>query len=89
MKYFHQPIWTTQSDINICKGNVFNVYIFRNIDAYNMKWNLVVNGNVVEEGVISNLDVPAQSAKEYQIPFSSSEFTADDEVFLNVYFTLK
>ena len=89
VKYFHQPIWTSASDIKNGKINVYNEYFFRSLDAYIMNWDLSVNGKIVEEGIVSKLDVPARETVELQIPFSRSNFADTDEVYLNVYYTLK
>lgn len=89
VKYFHQPIWTSASDIKSRKVKVFNENFFRNLEAYYMDWELVVNGNVLQTGRIGNLDVPARSTREYLIDYSSDSYTPEDEVFLNVYYRLK
>ena len=61
---YKRQIWTSASDIKNGKINVYNEYFFRSLDAYIMNWDLSVNGKIVEEGIVSKLDVPARETVE-------------------------
>ena len=72
------------------KVEVCNEYFFRDLSNYQMTWKMLVDGGILEEGTIDNLDVAPQTKKTYEIPFPIDEpdgFTT--EVFLNIEFTLK
>ena len=61
--YFYQSIWTTPGDLSKGEIKVYNENFFRDLSAYYMEWQLLANGEVMQTGVVQDLNVaPQQTA---------------------------
>ncbi len=89
VQYFYQNIWTTLKDKNQPVVEVYNENFFRDLEAYQLNWALVADGDTVQSGVIDHLDVAPQSRKNYFIPIDKSKLLSGKECFINVAYTLK
>jgi beta-galactosidase len=87
--YFYQSIWTTPVDLPNGKINVFNEYFFRDLSAYYAEWNLLVDGDITQTGIVQDLQVAPQQTGTLILNYDLSSIPTDKEVFLNVYFKLK
>lgn len=87
--YIYQDIWATP--VNLDKGEiaVFNENFFRDLSNYSMRWALLVDGRTVQQGVVNDIDVPAQQTHNYTLPYSLNGINAGAEVLLNVEFVTK
>ena len=90
--YQYQNIWAK------AKGNlaetktieVYNEYFFRDLKGYQLDWQIMADGNLVQQGTIDNLDVEPQQTKPYAIPFNTQTITDNAaEILLNIRFRLK
>ena len=83
----YQSIWADASAIDSNVLSVYNENFFRDLSAYRMKWELLLDGRKVRTGVVENLDVaPQQTAK---VPVKIGDHSAKGEWLLNVSFELK
>lgn len=95
--YYYQNIWTKPVDMERGLVGVQNENFFRQLDYVNMKWELQVNGNIIEKGEVKDINVAPQQTKTIQLPYAQklAELKNDKssccqkEVFLNVEYTLK
>ena len=88
VKYYHQSIWVTPADLNKGEINIYNENFFVDLKAYDLEWELVANGEVLESGVVTDLSVEPQQTKTIQLGYTVPDKCCT-EVLLNVYFTLK
>ncbi|MFB6454266.1 glycoside hydrolase family 2 TIM barrel-domain containing protein [Chitinophaga sp. Hz27] len=85
VKKVYQHIHTTLTDKRI---NVRNGYFFRDLSNYQLNWELVEDGNVVERGTIADLKVAPQDSATFSI-FPKKQMDAAKEYFINVRYNLK
>ncbi|WP_199414976.1 glycoside hydrolase family 2 TIM barrel-domain containing protein [Chitinophaga silvisoli] len=84
--YFYQNIWVTPADLSQGKVTIYNENFFRNLDNYYAEWELLADGEKIQSGLLSDIDVPAHQKKEYKLDY---EIPAGKEVLLNISFKLK
>ncbi|MCR5078106.1 MAG: DUF4981 domain-containing protein [Prevotella sp.] len=87
LAYEYQNIWATPVDLEEGKIEVRNEYFFRDLSNYRMEWQLLVEGKVVEQGAVDQLDVAPQQRAVYTLPIARRKY--EGEVLLNVDFKLK
>lgn len=84
-----QPVGITCLDPQKLLLNITNRHNFRNLDSYDITWQISANGVTFSEGSLAPIDVQPGNSKEVTIP---SEFPKqgkpDTEYFLNIKFLL-
>ncbi|NIG55168.1 glycoside hydrolase family 2 TIM barrel-domain containing protein [Chitinophaga sp. Cy-1792] len=85
VKKVYQHIHTTLTDKRI---NVRNGYFFRDLSNYQLNWELLEDGNVVERGTIAELKVAPQDSASFTIS-PKKQMDAAKEYYLNVRYNLK
>jgi beta-galactosidase len=68
---------------------LYNRYDFMDLSHLYLKWAVLKNGEVIQEGQMDELEVPAQTAKQIQLRNYSLILEDDKEFFLNVSYHLK
>ena len=90
--YQYQNIWAKAKG-NLAETKTIEVYnenFFRNLKGYQLDWQIMADGNLVQQGTIADLDVEPQQTKPYTIPFNSESITDNAaEILLNIRFRLK
>lgn len=94
--YIQQNIWTTPVDLKTGKVEIYNENFFTDLSNYTMKWQLVHTGKVIEEGIISDLNVAPQGKSIVDLNYklgcpncSDKDRKCGQEMLLNVEYTLK
>lgn len=87
--YFYQSIWTTPADLAKGEVKVYNENFFRDLSAYYMEWQLLANGDVVQTGILNDLNVAPQQTATVRVPFSTAGICPCKELLLNVSYKLK
>ena len=87
--YFYQNIWTTPADLSKGEINIYNENFFRDLSAYYLEWQLLADGEVLQTGIVPNLNVAPQQTVKLQLPFDSKNICACKELLLNVRYKLK
>ena len=69
----YQNIWTT--DIDAANGyvEVYNEYMFRNLENYQLEWTITADGVEKLSGVVSELKIPAQMRQNIQLGYSDKD----------------
>ena len=67
---------------------ILNKYNFTNLSIFGCSWQITENGEVVEEGELTNLDVKPGMKKQVKIP-SNYKKKDEKEYFLTICFSLK
>jgi beta-galactosidase len=65
-----------------------NGFFFKDLSNVAMNWQIMLDGKIVEEGMVSQLDIKAQQSKTLPIDFKAV-LTQSKEAYINVNFTLK
>ena len=86
--YQYQSIWATWKDAAKKEVNVYNENFFRDLSNYLLEWRVLSNGEVLQQGIINDLDVAPQQTKAIAIPYDL-ENVEGKEVLLNLDFKLK
>ena len=87
--HIYQSIWVTPSDLANGVVNVYNENFFRNLDGYYAEWELLANGEVVQTGMVKDLEVAPQQTKSIKLNYSTDGICKCKELLLNVAFKLK
>ena len=92
VKYQYQNFWFSAdvNQLNNRKVTVYNENNFTNLNKYNVNYQLLKNGAVIDEGEASDLDVEPQTTGTITVPFEMpEEIEAGSEYYLNISVTLK
>lgn len=87
--YFYQNIWTTPADLQTGEIKVFNENFFRDLSAYYLEWQLLADGEVVQNGVVSDLNVAPQQTVTVKLNYDVAAVCPSKELLLNVAYKLK
>ena len=87
--YFYQSIWTTPGDLSKGEIKVYNENFFRDLSAYYMEWKLLANGEVMQTGVVQDLNVAPQQTATLKLNLNTEKICPCKELLLNVTYKLK
>ena len=87
--YFYQSIWTTPGDLSKGEIKVYNENFFRDLSAYYMEWQLLANGEVMQTGVVKDLNVAPQQTATLKLNLNTEKICPCKELLLNVTYKLK
>ena len=87
--YFYQSIWTTPGDLSKGEIKVYNENFFRDLSAYYMEWQLLVNGEVMQTGVVQDLNGAPQQTATLKLNLNTEKICPCKELLLNVTYKLK
>ena len=87
--YFYQSIWATAKDLVKGEVNIFNEHFFRDLSAYYADWEILVEGESVQTGRVSDLAVAPQQTETIRLHYDLASLPKDREVLLNIHFKLK
>lgn len=88
VKKVYQYIKIKPAVIEKGKIEVENKYDFTNLNQFNISWQLLKNGAVVEEGNLPSISLDPNEKTLLTVPFKS-EIKNTDEYFINIFFYLK
>lgn len=86
LKKVHQYIKTTFNGPN--QININNSYFFKDISNVELNWEMVENGEVIQSGIVSALNIGPRQTQTLTLPIKTN-YKAGKEYFLNVYYRLK
>ncbi|HVI46445.1 MAG TPA: glycoside hydrolase family 2 TIM barrel-domain containing protein [Chitinophaga sp.] len=86
VKKVYQHIKTSYNAGN--RLTVRNGYFFRDLSNYQLNWEILEDGKVVEKGSIANIPAAPQASAEISIP-AKTKLSAGKEYFLNIRYALK
>ena len=87
--YFYQNIWVNPVDMQKGEINIYNENFFRDLSGYYAEWKLMVEGEAVQSGLLTDLKVDPQQTVNQKIPYSLEGICPGKEVLLNIEFKLK
>lgn len=91
VKYVYQFVWATADKLSAENRTVkfLNEYNFTDLNAFDISYELLENGKVVDSGELDVSCAPNQKV-EVEIPFTMpATLKADGEYFVNIYVKLK
>jgi len=88
VKHIQQDIKFYANDLSKGMIDIKNWFFFKDLSNYRFQWELLANGNSVEKGELTEVNIAAQNKKTVSIPFGT-EFQPDVEYFLNIRALLK
>ncbi len=96
VKYQYQSIWVTATENELMnrKVNIYNENNFTNVNAYDVQWQLLQDGEVIDEGILADeeANIAPKETKSVTIPYTmpaENERPAGAEYYLNINFLLK
>jgi len=89
VQYYYQNIWTSLKDKEKGTVEVYNENFFRDLSAYRLNWQLICNGDIVQQGALDDLNVAPHAKSDYTLPIDLSKMELGKESFLNISYTLK
>ena len=87
VKYQYQNLWFSAdiSDLDAGKVKVYNENNFTDVSEYDLSWELVENGIVIESGKIESTEVAPLTEGSVNVPFTMPENpAAGNEYYLNI-----
>ncbi len=75
-------------DLENGKIRLINRYNFTNLAYFNAEWEIVSEGEQIQQGNLTGLNIHPKDTSDIIIPFSSSNFDPGKEYFLNIEFRL-
>ncbi|MCD7901715.1 MAG: DUF4981 domain-containing protein [Bacteroides sp.] len=87
--YFYQSIWTTPADIKKGEINVYNENFFRDLSAYYLEWQVLVDGDIYLTGIVNDLNIAPQQTRKINLNVYTENIHTDKEFLLNVAYKLK
>lgn len=90
--YFYRNIQTyaDPDEAGFGRFHVFNDQFFSGLEKYRMEWELLVDGKVMREGQIWDLDVAPRRTKLIDLDFNAYEIgSVTQDIYLNVRYFLK
>lgn len=90
--YQYKNFWMSAevADLDQRKVSVYNESAFQNMNDFEVVWDVTENGLRVDEGIVENPDVPAQTEGQIDVPFTlPGELKAGADYFLNISVRLK
>lgn len=88
VKKVYQPIKVKPVDLIAGKVQIINKYHFTNLSELNVSWKLLEDDKVLQEGILTKIDIAPQESKIVTIPFGKLELTSGAEYWLELSFTL-
>lgn len=89
VRKLYQSIWTSASDLEKGKIEVYNENFFKNLSNYFLEWELLCDGISVKQGVVSELSVEPQTKQIVNLGYSPEDLPTGKEVLLNVRYKQK
>lgn len=92
VKYQYQNFWMSAevADLDARQVKVYNESNFKNLNEYDVTWQLMENGKEIQSGKVENPDVAPQTTGTIQVPFTMpKEIPAGSEYYLNISVSLK
>jgi beta-galactosidase len=83
-----QPISMEAFDLLNGRINVKNWHHFKNLKGYEVSWQLLENGSVIQKGTLDPVDLPAGEENNVRIKFEEPELKAGAEYYLQIFFEL-
>lgn len=87
--YFYQSVWTQGVDLKKGQVEIFNEYFFKDLSDLYLEWQVLVDGIVVETGMVSDINLAPQKRTTIDLGYTLSPSLVDKEVFLNVAYKQK
>lgn len=84
MKKVYQEIHTTLQNPGTI--SIYNENFFKDLSDVRMEWNLIVNGEIKQTGVLAEVNILPHATKEFTVPV---KVPVEGEVFLNVVYKQK
>ncbi len=88
VKHIQQNIKFYEDNLSEKKIAIKNWYFFRDLDNYNFSWEVLKDGNIIENGTLDVPTIGAQETKVVPVPFKTV-MEPTSEYFLNVKAVLK
>ena len=87
--YFYQNIWVNPVDMQKGEISIYNENFFRDLSGYYAEWKLLVEGEAVQSGILTDLKVAPQQTVNQKLNYSLAGICPEKEVLLNIEFKLK
>lgn len=85
--YWQQAVWTSLAGEN--ELDVYNEYLFRNLDNCYLRWEILCDGEPVRGGIVDRIEAGPQQHCRITLPYAMSELPAEGELLLNVSYRLR
>ena len=87
VKKAYQNIDVKSVDLLEGKFTIKNKFIFTNLNEYNAKWELSVDGKIIQQGDLGKIDLDPLEEKQVKIPFEKVEGIDNAEYWLKISFS--
>lgn len=89
VSHYYQSIWVNAADLTKGEVNIYNENFFRNLDNCYAVWDLLADGEIIQSGIVQDLDIQPQQTKLIKLNYSLDHIPEKSEVLLNIRFKLK
>jgi len=89
VKKVFQPIELVAIDLTNGTFSLTNHHHTLDLNNYNLKWEIAEEGLIMQQGIISNIDLPATETRQISIDYQTPNAIPGKSYYLNVSFQLK
>lgn len=91
VKKVYQPMLVEASQFSKDNASVFitNRNHFINLNEYETRWAIISNGDTIQRGILSNIDIPFGQKREVTVPFKKYKVEEKNDYWLRISFHLK
>lgn len=89
VRHIYQSIWASPADLSKATVSVYNENFFRDLSAYRLDWELLADGEPMQQGTVDRLEIAPQSSAEVSLGYDPASLCPGKEWMLNIYFRLK
>ncbi|WP_372846663.1 glycoside hydrolase family 2 TIM barrel-domain containing protein [Pontiella sp.] len=86
-KYLFQPVVVEAADLDAGTVKITNRFNFTNLKNYALRWSLSEEGQVVQQGDLGSIDLPAGQSVELKVPFKVSKKGGEQWLRMSVHET--
>ena len=87
VKKAYQNIDVKSVDLLAGEFTIKNKFIFTNLNEYNAKWELSLDGQIIQQGDLGKIDLDPLKEKQVKIPFGKVEGIENAEYWLKISFS--
>lgn len=89
VKKVYQPMKVELGDMSKQEVTIINRNHFTNLKEYETRWKVIANGDTLQQGILSNIDVLPNETQNVHIPWKEINVKPNTDYYLRISFHLK
>lgn len=89
VRRLYQSVWLESVDSDKNEMVISNENFFKDLSSYYVEWSVVLDGKIMESGLLTDINVKPQSKSRFKLPFYINAYPGTEELLFNILFKLK